>query len=140
MFDKIFNSPTQSLLTTALDVSVLRNQVIANNIANQNTPGFKRSEVIFEEKVKQALHNQAPPLRLRITNNRHIQVGEAAEGESLTPEVRQLKNLSYRNDHNNVDIDVENTKMAKNKIFYDAASASLTQEIRLLRMAITGRG
>ncbi len=49
MFDKIFNSPTQTMLNQALDGSALRNQVLANNIANVDTPGFKRSEVLFEE-------------------------------------------------------------------------------------------
>ena len=42
MFDKIFNSPTQTVLSYALDGTALRNQVIANNIANVDTPEFKK--------------------------------------------------------------------------------------------------
>jgi flagellar basal-body rod protein FlgB len=53
MFSRIFNSPTQKLLANALDGSELRNRVTANNIANANTPDFKRSEVLFEEQLRQ---------------------------------------------------------------------------------------
>jgi flagellar basal-body rod protein FlgB len=62
------------------------------------------------------------------------------KGTQIEPEIRTLKDLSYRNDENNVDIDVETAKMAKNKIYYDALGQSMSNEIRLLRMAITGRG
>lgn len=137
MFDKIFNSPTQTMLNQALDGSALRNQVLANNIANVDTPGFKRSEVLFEDNIRQAM-DQPKHGRLRVTNPRHIQVAGASASNSIA-EVHQIDDLSYRNDGNNVDVDVETAQLAKNKIFYDAVSSSLTQEIRLLRLAITGR-
>lgn len=139
MFDKILNSPTQNLLSKALDGSALRNQVLANNIANADTPGFKRSEVLFEEKIRQALSKQGQHVKLKATNPRHIQVAETNSSSTYLPDIIMVNDLSYRNDNNNVDIDVETTKIAKNKIYYDAISNSLTQEIRLLRMAITGR-
>jgi flagellar basal-body rod protein FlgB len=59
--------------------------------------------------------------------------------ESFRPEVYQVNDLSYRNDNNNVDIDVEIAKMSKNYLFYNALTSSMNQEIRLLRLAITGR-
>lgn len=137
MFGKIFNSPTQTLLANALDGSALRNEVTANNIANASTPDFKRSEVVFEEQLRQLGVEQKQPTPLRVTDPRHIQVGRSQR--EFRPETHQLNDVSYRNDDNNVDIDVETAKMIKNKLYYDAMGNSMTQEIRLLRMAITGR-
>ena len=62
MIEKFLSTPTQKLLNQALNASQLRNDVIANNIANVDTPGFKRSEVIFEDNIRQALHNQTKML------------------------------------------------------------------------------
>ena len=137
MFDKIFNSPTQTVLSYALDGTALRNQVIANNIANVDTPEFKRSEVVFEEQLRKILADENQPTRLKTTHPRHIQV--VKKKESFRPEVYQVNDLSYRNDNNNVDIDVEIAKMSKNYLFYNALTSSMNQEIRLLRLAITGR-
>jgi flagellar basal-body rod protein FlgB len=138
MLEKIFTSPTQYLLNKGLDATSVRNRVIADNIANVDTPKFKRREVIFEENVKKVLENNKFNVKLRITNSRHMQIKE--KDTQIEPEIRTLRDLSYRNDENNVDIDVETAKMAKNKILYDALGQSMSNEIRLLRMAITGRG
>lgn len=137
MFDRIFNSPTQALLTNALDGSALRNEVTANNIANASTPNFKRNEVLFEEQLRQLVTDQNQRTPLRVTNPRHIQVANSKK--EFMPEIYKLNDLSYRNDDNNVDIEVETATMIKNNLYYDAIGTSMTQEIRLLRLAITGR-
>ncbi|MDD4803319.1 MAG: flagellar basal body rod protein FlgB [Syntrophomonas sp.] len=141
--DKIFNSKTQLVLNKAMDSASIRNDVIANNIANVDTPGFKRSEVVFEEKLQRLLDSQfsSGVNKLRITNNRHMQIGTGSvDLNSFQSEIIKLEDLSYRNDENNVDIDVENANLTKNKIFYDAMAQSMSNEIRLLRLAINGRG
>lgn len=140
LLEKIFDSPTQFLLNKGLDVASLRNRVIADNIANKDTPGFKRREVIFEENIKKVLEKNKIHDKLKVTDSRHMQIVESLPYNQLEPEIRTLNDLSYRNDENNVDIDVETAKMAKNKIFYDALGQSMSNEISLLRMAITGRG
>lgn len=137
MFDKILQSPTHQLLSYAMDGAALRNRGIADNIANVDTPNFKRSEVLFEDQLRQLLQEPRKTTPLKVTNPRHIQV--ARKPASFSPEIYQVDDLSYRNDKNNVDIDTEIAKMSKNSIYYDALSTSLTQEIRLLRLAITGR-
>ena len=136
--EKIFTSPTQYLLHKGLDAASVRNKVIADNIANVDTPKFKRREVIFEENVKKVLEKNNINVKLRLTDVRHMQIKE--KDIRIEPEIRTLNDLNYRNDENNVDIDVETAKMAKNKIFYDALGQSMSNEIRILRMAITGRG
>ncbi|MEN6325087.1 MAG: flagellar basal body rod protein FlgB [Syntrophomonas sp.] len=145
MLDKIFNSKTNTILNKAMDASILKNDVIANNIANVDTPKFKRSEVVFEENMKRLLAGDidTDADKLSVTNERHIQIKSGNEGktiENFQPETRVLKELSFRNDENNVDIDTEMAKFTKNKINYDALGQSMSNEIKLLRMAITGRG
>jgi flagellar basal-body rod protein FlgB len=143
MLENILNSRTQILLNKAMDSASARNDIIANNIANVNTPGFKRSELIFQDKLKKLLDSQANPGndKLQTTNPRHIQIWQNnSDLENFEPEIRKLEDLSYRNDANNVDIDVEMANMTKNKVFYDSMAQSMTNEIKLLRMAITGKG
>ncbi len=145
MLEKIFNSKTNTIINKAMDTAILRNDVIANNIANVDTPKFKRSEVVFEENMKRLLEGdiETDSGKLSVTNERHIQIKSGNEGqtiENFQPETRVLKELSFRNDENNVDIDTEMAKFTKNKINYDALGQSMSNEIKLLRMAITGRG
>jgi len=140
LLGKIFSSRTQVLLNKAMDTACLRNAVIADNIANADTPGFKRSRVVFEEKIKKVLQNETNNGKIKTTNSRHIQIGAKTSIGDLEPEIETIKGLSYRNDGNNVDIDVEMAELAKNKMNYDALSECMSNEIQLLRMVITGRG
>jgi len=138
MLEKLLNTKTHMVLKQSMDAANLRNDVIANNIANVETPGFKRSEVIFEEQMKKVLDNTTIYDKLKCTDDRHIQLGQASSQSPI--EVKKLEDLSYRNDENNVDIDVENANLSKNKIYYDAVTQSMSNEIKLLRLAILGRG
>ncbi|MGI5911141.1 MAG: flagellar basal body rod protein FlgB [Syntrophomonadaceae bacterium] len=137
MIDRIFTSPTQLLLNKGLDVLALRNMAIANNIANVDTPGYKRREIIFEENIKKVLEKKQINDKLYLNNSRHMQILE--QTSRIEPELRIVNETSYRNDGNNVDIDVETAKLAKNKLAYDALGRSMSNELRLLRIAITGR-
>jgi flagellar basal-body rod protein FlgB len=143
MLEKILGSNTQVLLNKAMDAASARNDIIANNIANVDTPGFKRSELVFQDNLKKLLENQANPDndKLTVTDSRHMQIGkDPVKLEDFQPEIRKLDDLSYRNDDNNVDIDVEMANKTKNDIFYDSVAQSMSNEIKLLRLAITGRG
>lgn len=137
MLERIINSGTQVLLQRTMDVSSLRNEVLADNIANIDTPGFKRKEVIFEDKLRNAMAGKTNEGHLNLTNPRHIQIQN--DDFLVEPEIRTMNDLSYRNDGNNVDIDVETARMTKNKLFYDALGQSMSYELKLLRLAITGR-
>lgn len=138
MLERIFNSPSGAVLNQAMDAAVVRNKVIADNLANVETPGFKRKEVIFEEKLREYLNKPTQGIGLKVTDSRHIE----HKSNNIVPqaEIREMKDLAFRNDGNNVDVDVENAKLGKNKIYYDAMVQSMNNELRLLRIAITGRG
>lgn len=96
--------PTLIALDRALQASGMRQQSIANNIANVNTPGFKRSDVSFDGVLEEALGNGA--------SNEELQ--------SLSPEVSVDSSTTMRVDGNNVDIDREMANLAENNIRYNA--------------------
>lgn len=139
LLNDVFNSGTQSLLNRAMDITWRAKEVTADNIANVDTPGFKRSEVLFQKNLQQAL-SLGSPKSLTTTHARHIQ-GQAFRmrgGNNII--IDHITDSAYRNDGNNVDIDMEMAGLTKNNLFYDALSQSMSNEIRLLRLAITGRG
>jgi len=122
-----------------MDITWCAKEVTADNIANVDTPGFKRREVLFEKNMQKTwlLGPGAKPLKT--THPKHIQ-GQAARMNAFdTIIVDHITNSSYRNDGNNVDIDAEMASLTKNNLLYEALSQSMSNEIRLLRLAITGR-
>ncbi|EAX48672.1 flagellar basal-body rod protein FlgB [Thermosinus carboxydivorans Nor1] len=129
VFDALVSSPQVKVLEKALAAAALRHKVISNNIANVNTPGFKRSEVHFEEQLKQALNAKSGLSR---THQRHI----AAKGDDFSVEVITVNNTAYRADGNNVDIDFEMAEMAKNNIYYDAVAQQLNRYFSNLKSVI----
>lgn len=119
-----------NLLSKAADASWVRNTVLNNNLANVSTPGFKRSDIAFEDYLKKELSSAG-------TN---VFMDQAVAGVDLsklnvTTYVDQ-KELSYRLDGNNVDVDVENANLAQNSIRYYTLLDSITQEFSRIRMVL----
>lgn len=104
MLDKIFES--KNIVHKALDASWMRNQVIAQNIANVDTPNYKRKTVTFEEQLLQEISKS--DFKNSDVENVDIEV------------IQENSNLSYRLDGNNVDIDTESAALAENTIRYNA--------------------
>ena len=139
MIEKIFSSPTNQILVLGMNAASLRNEVIANNMANSDTPGFKRSEVDFENRLLKALEKKPQPKLLTLTNPRHMQIKIENSLDGFQPKVRVITDTSFRNDGNNVDLDIEMANNTKNSLTYDAINRSMSNEIGMLRLAITGR-
>lgn len=131
---ELFSSPVFESLKKGLDAESLRHRVIANNIANVNTPNFKKSTIKFESLLKKALGRES--IGLITTNPRHY--GGTPLLSELKPEVRVNRTTSMREDGNNVDIDEEMTNLAANDIEYQATAKELSERISLLRYVITG--
>lgn len=131
----LFSDSTLMALEKALDASSLRQKVAAHNIANVNTPGFKRSYVAFEEELRQAL-GKSNRLGLRRTSSRHM--GQVGNLHEVLPQVKRDLSTGMRSDGNNVDIDVENAELAMNSIMYNAAATRLNQKLQQLRYVING--
>ena len=109
-----------NVLDRAADAAWQRNEAISNNIANVDTPGYKRQDVAFESVLQQALGN-----------NRY----ESMDDKVANVDLSRLRgrayldyaNYSYRLDGNNVDIENENVMLAENQLKYQGLISSINQ-------------
>jgi flagellar basal-body rod protein FlgB len=124
------------LLHSALNASSLRQQVLSNNIANAETPGYKVKKVVFEDILKTHLSNQKNFVA-NATDSRHFLFGETTN----IPNARavEMTETVMQNNRNNVDIDAEMTEMGKNSLWYYTLTQQLTSEFQNLSIAIKGR-
>jgi len=107
-----------NVLDKAADAAWLRNEAISNNIANVNTPNYKRQDVSFEEELKNALKaNKYESLDQKVADMNLSTITPRAYTDS--------SEYSYRMDGNNVDIQTENVELASNEIKYNALIQSI---------------
>lgn len=132
----IANNTTMPVIGKSLDAAMLRSRVIANNIANLTTPGYKRVEVSFEAELKKALSKTK--LRGTMTDSRHMDFGRKS--------IAKVKPVSYRpNDGtlpsgvNNVDIDTEMAKLAENQLMFSTGVKLKGNLMKILKSSIRGR-
>lgn len=110
-----------NVLDKAADAANTRNEIITNNIANVDTPNYKRKDVSFQSYLQQALVGD-DPLDERVKDiNTHLSDFGGFIYTDSTP-------LSYRLDGNNVDIDTENSMLAQNQIRYNTLVEQIGQE------------
>lgn len=115
-----------NVLSKSADASYLRNQIIGDNIANVDTPGYKRQDVSFEEDLAIALRNSrydSLDEKVGSVNLKHI------KGRVFTDSA----NFSYRSDGNNVDVDNENVELASNQLKYNGLVQSIDEEFSRLK-------
>jgi flagellar basal-body rod protein FlgB len=114
----------------------MRNEAISNNIANVNTPGYKKSYVKFEELLSDAADKfQISGIK---KDKKFLPIGKDT-ALTVSPEIVGEEFTSMRRDDNNVDIDVEMAELAKNTIKYNALVAQLSKEFSRIKLAINGR-
>ncbi|KUO52776.1 MAG: hypothetical protein APF76_02250 [Desulfitibacter sp. BRH_c19] len=130
----VFKSDVLVTLQKGLDGSSARQNTIANNIANVNTPGYKKKEVSFENELRAALV-KSDKVQMSRTHPDHI----LKYPTLLKVEPRVLRNefQSMRMDRNNVDLDQEMTKMAANSLYYNSLISQLNKRISLLKHTIS---
>ena len=114
MFEGNNFGKTLDLLHRNMDVTMLRRSVIANNIANADTPNFKRSTINFESELKKALDSEKPRrFQAALTNEKHIAFDKTVDYHTVKPK----KVLDYLttadNNGNNVDVEEEMTAASK---------------------------
>ena len=118
-----------NVLDRAADAAWQRNEAISNNIANVDTPGYKRQDVAFESVLQQALGN-----------NRY----ESMDDKVANVDLSRLRgrayldyaNYSYRLDGNNVDIDTENVELASEQIKYEALTSSISSQFSRMKSVL----
>jgi flagellar basal-body rod protein FlgB len=103
------------VLARVLDNTSLRHRVIAQNVANVNTPGYRRLEIAFEDLLS-----------------------AASDASPSKPQVVEVPGTE-RVDGNTVDIDREMGDLTKNALLFQAATQILASRMAAMRSAITGR-
>lgn len=118
-----------NVLTKAADASYQREAILANNISNVDTPGYKRKDLNFEGVLSQKLGRcKHQSLDKKISE---------LDTSKLNANVyTDHSNYSYRMDGNNVDIDTENVELASEQIKYEALTSSISSQFSRMRSVL----
>lgn len=138
MIDRLLSGNASRILERALGASGLAHDVIAHNLANVDTPGYKRSEVIFQDRLRAALKAaREDGITGMRTDERHISIGDLPDPGSVEPSVIVRAETSLRPDGNNVDLDSEMVKLSQNTLLYQTLSQLVRNKLNQLRSVIT---
>lgn len=140
MLNQIMGSGEFDYLGRGLKAANLRQEVIANNLANINTPRFKRSEVAFESLLAEELYGGQSRGKMPLvrTHDRHLPIYRGRTRAEAKVELDE--STSMRVDDNNVDVDIEMASLAKNQIYYNAMATELGSYIGRLKMVLRPEG
>ena len=131
---------TVDLLHRAMDASLVRRSVIANNMANANVPNFKRSIVNFESELKRTLEteNQRPALELTMTHPKHIPNWKEKDYRDV--QIRRVLDYTstYNNNGNNVDPEQEAMTALENQMSYSLLAQSAAFEFSQINQVLRG--
>lgn len=118
-----------NVLDKAMDASWLRNEAISNNLANADTPGYKRQDINFETQLAKALrHSRYQSMDAKVAD---------VKMNRLKPiTYTDYAGYSYRIDGNNVDPDTEGVYLAKNQVVYQGLYQSVNEEFKNLKMVM----
>ena len=105
----------------AMQGSLLRQQVLANNIANANTPGYQRSDVDFQSALAQAFSSGTP---------------SPSQLDQITFSPQPAANGAMQVDGNTVDINTENADLSENTLDYQALESVMGTRMSILKTAI----
>ncbi|RKY72260.1 MAG: flagellar basal body rod protein FlgB [Candidatus Latescibacterota bacterium] len=132
----ILGKTSVPILKKIMDVSCLRQKVIARNIANATTPGYREKRVLFETKLRNAL--SSGQIRGISTDTGHLAIG-GNKIDSIQPEVREVGNPPKSGELNNVDIDKEMSNLAQNQLTFYVSARLLAMRIKAIKTSITGK-
>jgi flagellar basal-body rod protein FlgB len=128
------NDKTLRALTTALNFREMRQELISSNVANANTPGFKAKKMDFEEALARALDVDGQ-MQMNVSDGRHHNVGNGGFN-NLEPEIYDDPNGVVSENGNTVDVESEMSRMAENKLMYDALVQLINKKMGIMRYAI----
>jgi flagellar basal-body rod protein FlgB len=126
MIDPVFQSDNYQLARKLLDASVVRQEAIASNIANADTPGYRRLDI-------------APDFATQLRTK--LEAGNFAEADSLKPSIiEDPAARSIRPDGNSVEMETELLAMNRNSVEYDFLTEVVSRNIKQMKIAINGSG
>lgn len=136
MITQLTNNQFLNMLTKSVDNTAYRHKLLVNNVANVNTPGYKRRDVAdFEKELRETMSKAS--FKASTDNPRHIQFGRLSF-EELRPRSITLEQTSYRNDKSSVDIDLEMAEMSKNGLRYQAYTQKVSGYFKSYKELLQG--
>ena len=140
VLEQIFNSSNFNYLPRAMTAATIRQEVIANNLANVNTPNFRKSNVEFEELLAREIYGDESNGKLQPvrTHDKHLPYVPLEFHAEPTIEIDN--STVMRVDDNNVDIDIEMASLAKNQLYYNALVTEFGGHVSRLKTSITSNG
>ena len=128
------DSISSAALEKALSANWQKAQLISNNIANEDTPGYKARRMEFESYLRRELQNQSSNMRVTAMTKRQ----KISRISTLRPYVYQDKSTVGRADGNNVNLDSEQMELARVQIQYQALRDKINSHYQALKYAISG--
>ena len=120
-----------NILDKAADASWMRENVITNNIANIDTPGYKRQDVDFESVLQKALGKTKYS-----SLDKKVRELNQDLGKLTTTSYTDAANYSYRLDRNNVDENTENAELASESLRYQLLTTAITNNISRMQTVL----
>jgi len=130
----MIKTQVMDVVQKAMDGSAFRHTAITNNIANVNTPGYKKLEVSFQDALSEALEQNQ--LELKKNSPKHLALKMSLDDPQLV-QTRTNTQTTLRTDGNNVDVDIELAALAENNLYFNSLAQLLSSQISLLRQSIT---
>jgi flagellar basal-body rod protein FlgB len=130
---------TVDILHRAMSANTVRREVIADNVSNATTPGFKRSNVNFESELKRALDTEKQKPAVELTRTDPLHFSNYRERDYRDVQIRRVLDYTstYNNNGNNVDPEKEFMLAVENQMtlemLYQAASFEFSQVNQVLR-------
>ncbi len=123
---------TIAVLQKSLDLRAQKQQVIASNIANAETPGYSARKFNFEDNLRKAINS--PEMMGRKTNAKHFPIGSNGISAVQGNITKQIATNPF-GDGNSVSVDDEMFDLAENQLLYEAGSQILKKKFTLLKFA-----
>jgi flagellar basal-body rod protein FlgB len=126
---------------TAINLRAQRQELLASNIANADTPNYKARDIDFSKAMDNALaRNNVQATALTKTDAAHLDAKKPVDGSSGTNEVQIMYRtpLQPNADSNTVDMDVERNQFADNALHYEAGLTMITAQIKDMLAVIQG--
>ena len=138
MFTNNTFGKTVDIMQRTMDVSLTRREVIANNIANAETPNFKRTDVNFEASLARALASENAPknLEAKMSSSRHIPFNRQVDYKSVQPRFVLDYLTQTKNNGNNVDIEQETMASTQNQMMYELMTTSMSSQFSRINMVL----
>ena len=120
-----------NLLKSAADASWTREEVLTNNIANVDTPGYKRQDIDFESVLQKALGKTKYS-----SLDKKVRELNQDLGKLTTTSYTDAANYSYRLDRNNVDENTENAELASESLRYQLLTTAITNNFSRMQTVL----